>query len=161
MYDPTFFYEGMTEKLRPGDIRYIKNWNAKDDSYWMILTSFCDLERRNHILLSKIKEIDSMEDIDESKRGMIKKYEIFYYFFLPELQDEFSESIVHYGMISPFSREMINSALKTESDCRGVISLSEDTRKLFQFHFANYITRDETLQIFKPYIEGFIDSLKK
>jgi len=161
VYDPNIFYEETSEKLRPGDILYIKNWQAYEDSYWMILTSFCDLERRDHTLLSKIKPLASLPNINEGVIGNIRNYKVFFYFYLPSLEGEFPESIVHYGMLSPISRQMLDQARLSGSDCRHIISLSEETRKLFQFHFANYITRDETLEFLKPHVSGLAKILKR
>ena len=161
MYDSDHFYTRPTNKLRPGDIIYIEHWNAIDDSYWILLTSLCDLEHRDHIVLSKIKKIESIQNIDEGTKGLIRRYRFLYYFYLPPLENEFPESIAHYGMIRSFSRQMLSRAIIDEIDCRRVKSLSDDARKLFNFHFANHFTRDENNEYFKPYIEGFVKNLKK
>jgi len=155
------FYEEAGNKLRPGDILYIRNWNAHNDSYWMILTSFCDLDYRVHTVLSRIKPIESIPNLMESKKGDIRRYRVLYYFYLPPLEGEFPESIAHYGMLSPISRWMLEQARETATDIKLIKSLAEGTRKLFQYHIANHFTRDETHELFKPHIEGFVKALKK
>lgn len=161
MYNPLLFYEDSTDKFQPGDIIFIKNWGLIDNSYWLIITSLCDLEHRDYIAMAKIKDLDSIENIDEGKKGDIRRFRYGYYFYLPPLDGEFGESIVHYGILSSFSKIMLEQARMNANDLKAIKSLSEDSRRLFQFHFANHITRDETKQLLRPHIDGLVKILDR
>lgn len=161
LYDPDFFYEVSTEKLMPGDILFLSNFDVYEDTYWIVLSSLCDLDNRDHIILSKIIHLDSIHSVNSNNLGNIRKYKYYYYFYLPELENEFTESVAHYGKIKSFSRQLLTQGRMSESDIRTIKSLSPKVRRLFQYHLANHFTRDETQKLFQSEIDGWVEQLKK
>jgi len=159
MYDPSSFYKsnGATHFL-PGDILYLKNYSAIEDSYWMVITSLCDCEHREHIILSKIKSMATLQR-NEGFKGNLKSYRIYYLFYLPPFEDDFPESFAHYGKLISISRKMLEQSAEAESDCKYITSLSADPRILLQFHLANHFTRSEDVELFIDHIHGLVKQL--
>jgi hypothetical protein len=152
---PPAFYEKSTSELRPGDIIYLSDWPPHQASYWAVFTSYCDLERRDHILLSKIEPFSA---IPAALHDNIRQYKVFYLFYLPPIQGRFDESFVDYGMVYPFPRLITKAALNGGIQSRRICSLTDNARRLFHYHFANHITRN-SIEFFKPEIEALTSVL--
>ncbi len=161
MYDPSKFYmKAISPHFKPGDILFIKNNPPSDDSNWMVITSICDCEHRELIVLSKIMAMDSLSR-NTNYKDSIRKYKVYYLFYLPQFEDKFPESFVHYGMLDSESRTRLEQASKANNDCELVISLQDERRRLLQYHLANHFSKGDGVELFAHEIYSLVKNLEK